>query len=138
MEDMINHQLIKTLRQQKAWSQEQLSSIAGVSYRTVQRVERDGRASLETQKAIAAAFEIELEQLRVKEPADTPVSGNVKGATWGYAGILLGFVCAVLAVFLDMSAGGISPTVAGTTLGLLGAVSGLCCAAIGAYSRRNR
>ncbi|MBB6522870.1 helix-turn-helix transcriptional regulator [Pseudoteredinibacter isoporae] len=139
MEYMINHQLVKTLRQQKAWSQEQLADIAGISYRTVQRVERDGRASLETQKALASAFDIELEQLRIAESEEGTapiVAGRAKGLAWGFAGIAVGGLCAFIAVFLDMRAGGISPFQAGTSLGLLGAICGLSCAALGAYSRR--
>ncbi len=136
MEDMINHQRVKELRQQKAWSQEQLASIAGISYRTVQRVERDGKASLETQKSIAAAFDIGPEQLTIDDAPKADVEAKRKGIVWGYAGVILGFLCAAIAITIDMQAGGTSPAVAGVSLGLLGAITGLSCAAMGYFSRR--
>jgi len=49
---------IRRLRELHAWSQERLAEIAGLSVRTVQRVERGGGASLETRMALAAAFEV--------------------------------------------------------------------------------
>ena len=55
--------VIKRLRENKNWSQEQLAQIAGISLRTVQRVEAGNRASLETLKSLAAVFEVELTTL---------------------------------------------------------------------------
>lgn len=63
MEIKINVDLLKKLRREKAWSQEQLAEISGVSLRTIQRIEKSGRASLESKKAIAAAFEIRAVEL---------------------------------------------------------------------------
>ncbi|NEX19895.1 helix-turn-helix transcriptional regulator [Thiorhodococcus mannitoliphagus] len=54
----LNAELIKSLRGKKAWSQDQLADIAGVSLRTIQRIEKTGIASLESKKAIASAFEM--------------------------------------------------------------------------------
>ena len=47
---------IRPLRLEKGWSQEQLATIAGLSTRTVQRIENGEQASLETLTAIAAAL----------------------------------------------------------------------------------
>jgi transcriptional regulator with XRE-family HTH domain len=47
------------LREERAWSQEHLASVAGLSARTVQRLEAEGNASLESKMAIAAAFGVE-------------------------------------------------------------------------------
>ena len=47
---------LRQLREQRAWSQEQLAEIAGLSTRTVQRVERGERALHETRMALAAAL----------------------------------------------------------------------------------
>ncbi len=49
--------LIK-LRQEKFWTQEDLAAASGVSVRTVQRMETNNRASIESWKAIAAAFNV--------------------------------------------------------------------------------
>ncbi|OAN49108.1 hypothetical protein A6A04_03025 [Paramagnetospirillum marisnigri] len=55
---------IRSLRLDRAWSQEQLAEIAGLSARTVQRIEQGQTASLETLKALAAALELSVGDLR--------------------------------------------------------------------------
>ena len=55
----IDGNLVKRLREERAWSQEHLASVAGLSARTVQRLETDGNASAESRMAIAAAFGME-------------------------------------------------------------------------------
>ena len=47
---------VRRLREAQAWSQEQLAAVAGVSVRTVQRVEAESHASMETCMALAIAF----------------------------------------------------------------------------------
>lgn len=64
----INAQLVVTLRKRKAWSQDELATAAGLNLRTIQRVESDGVASLQSRKALAAAFDVEVAELDVKEP----------------------------------------------------------------------
>ena len=59
----LNPQLIKQLRTERGWTQQQLAEICAISLRTVQRVELQGLGSLETCKALAAAFAITREQL---------------------------------------------------------------------------
>lgn len=49
---------IRALRLERAWSQEQLAEIAGLSVRTIQRLEQGQPASLETTKALAASFDV--------------------------------------------------------------------------------
>lgn len=69
MDIRMNAALIKKLRDERAWSQEHLASVAGVSLRTIQRVESEGRASVETRMALAAAFNIDVAQLATEEIA---------------------------------------------------------------------
>lgn len=57
MEQMINKDLVKKLRSERSWSQDQLATISGLSIRTIQRVESEGSGSLESKRALAAAFE---------------------------------------------------------------------------------
>lgn len=52
----LDARLIRNLREDRGWSQEHLATVAGLSSRTVQRLEADGRASLGSRSAIAAAF----------------------------------------------------------------------------------
>lgn len=65
---------IKTLRDAKAWSQAHLAEAAGLSLRTVQRVEAEGTASAETRLAIAAALGVSVEDLSAPAAvvAETP------------------------------------------------------------------
>lgn len=51
--------LVKLYRELRKWSQEQLAEIAGLSSRTVQRVEEGLPASTDTRRALARAFDIE-------------------------------------------------------------------------------
>lgn len=67
METNVNCALIKELRLKKSWSQEKLADIAGVSLRTIQRIETHGVASLQSRSAIANAFELEPAELSAKE-----------------------------------------------------------------------
>ena len=52
--------IVRKLRLQRGWSQDQLAELADVSVRTIQRVERGQKPSLETSKALAAVFEVDL------------------------------------------------------------------------------
>lgn len=50
---------IKTFRETRQWSQEQLAAISGLNVRTTQRVEQGQAASLDTRRALARAFDFE-------------------------------------------------------------------------------
>ena len=63
----INAQLLVTLRNRKSWSQEELATAAGLNLRTVQRIESDGVASLQSRKALASAFDLEVTELDLQE-----------------------------------------------------------------------
>ncbi len=56
--------IVRTLREDRGWSQEQLAQTSGVSVRTIQRIETGGRASLETLKCFAAGFETTIPELK--------------------------------------------------------------------------
>ena len=51
--------LVRKLREDKGWSQEHLAAVSGLSTRTVQRLEAEGNASLESRSALAAAFGVD-------------------------------------------------------------------------------
>jgi len=76
----VNTKLIKALREERAWSQEHLATVAGLSARTVQRLEADGNASLESKMAIAAAFGVEPARL-TPEMQPPPAAGSPANAT---------------------------------------------------------
>ncbi|HEV2865393.1 MAG TPA: helix-turn-helix transcriptional regulator [Allosphingosinicella sp.] len=54
---------IRALREAKCWTQAHLAGAAGLSLRTVQRLENDHSASRETLLAIAAVLEIDVQEL---------------------------------------------------------------------------
>jgi transcriptional regulator with XRE-family HTH domain len=55
---LLSPEKIKYLRKDNGWSQELLAKASGLSLRTIQRAEKDGNCSVETQLALAAAFDI--------------------------------------------------------------------------------
>jgi len=52
--------IIRKLRLQRGWSQDQLAELTGLSVRTVQRLERGNTPSLESARALAAVFEVDI------------------------------------------------------------------------------
>lgn len=67
---------LKQLRVQKNWSQEDLAELSGLSVRTIQRIESGHKAGLDSLKSIAAAFNIDIAQLReeLKRPEEESVT----------------------------------------------------------------
>ena len=59
----VSSDVVRRLRNERGWSQEQLSVAAGLSLRTIQRVEGEGVASRETRVCLAATFDIDLSVL---------------------------------------------------------------------------
>ena len=70
--------IIRKLRQERGWSQEDLAEMSGLSVRTIQRIENGGRASLETLKCLAAVFETSIPELRRESEMsdERPESGS--------------------------------------------------------------
>ena len=64
--------VIRQSRLDRGWSQEQLSIAAGLSLRTVQRVEAEGIASLSTAASLAATFGVLLPQLQEASAPSQP------------------------------------------------------------------
>ncbi|WP_032800561.1 helix-turn-helix domain-containing protein, partial [Streptococcus sobrinus] len=55
---MENKTLVANLRKQKGWTQERLAEKAGLSVRTIQRIERGDDSSLETLGLVANALDV--------------------------------------------------------------------------------
>ena len=68
----INSDRIIELRRKCEWSQDELATASGLNLRTVQRVENAGTASMQTVKALAAALETDLDDL--KSAVEAPVT----------------------------------------------------------------
>ena len=63
----INVNAVLQLRKNKAWSQDELAIASGLNLRTVQRIESEALASLQSKKALAAAFDIDIHDLDYEE-----------------------------------------------------------------------
>ena len=59
----INAELIIKLRKERSWSQDELAIASGLNLRTIQRIESDASASLQSKKALAAALDIDTREL---------------------------------------------------------------------------
>src|SRR5689334_6095270 len=109
MDMQINSNWIKAERERRAWSQEHLATAAGLSLRTVQRVETAGSASPETVRALAAVFGVDLAALRM--PAAQPA--QTAAFRWRYAAIAASAVVALgLLVTREVRAGDVQLDVA--------------------------
>lgn len=63
MDDMIGVN-IRFHREQRAWTQEHLAAVSGIDVRTIQRAERGTKLSADSLQAVAAAFDLSVDQLR--------------------------------------------------------------------------
>jgi transcriptional regulator with XRE-family HTH domain len=67
MDVKIDSGFMKTERQSRGWSQEQLAAAAGLGVRTIQRMESGSVASSESAKCVAAVFEVPFSRLLIEE-----------------------------------------------------------------------
>lgn len=128
---------VKKLRESKSWTQEHLATAAGVSLRTIQRMEAHGSSSAESRLAVAAVLGVPVENIHLaldvgKSPVPAELRNIASGTRWGYAGVLVG----ALASAAGILSGSSSPEEASTALGILGAVAGVLAGAIGVLSQR--
>ena len=72
----IEQMIIRKLRLDKGYSQEQLAEMAGISTRTLQRIERGANASPETLKCLAAVLEVDFTDLREEQTMSTDTRLN--------------------------------------------------------------
>jgi len=91
MEMQINSSLIKKLRAKRLLSQEELATACGVSLRTIQRLEGDGKASAETLKSVASVFEVSHDYLLDSELLHSEYYNVQLGTV-----IILGTVCMLI------------------------------------------
>ena len=63
----IKADLVLKARAQKSWSQEELATASGLNLRTIQRIESEGAASLQSRKALASALDIDIHDLEYQE-----------------------------------------------------------------------
>lgn len=77
---------LRQLRTRRQWTQEQLAEACSLNLRTIQRMEKTGKASMESARALAAVLEIDAAELIVAEgsrpdtPHDAVRRGFIRGA----------------------------------------------------------
>lgn len=71
--------ILRKLRLQHGWSQEQLAELTDLSVRTIQRIERGGVPSLESAKALAAVFEVDITTFQ-NNTGDTDMNNEITSA----------------------------------------------------------
>ncbi|NQY20078.1 MAG: helix-turn-helix domain-containing protein [Campylobacteraceae bacterium] len=68
--------LIKKLRLENSWSQEKLAELSSLSLRTIQRIEKDDKASAESLRLISKAFNVNIEELMKEDLEDDIYESN--------------------------------------------------------------
>ena len=63
----VNVDLVLQMRRAKAWSQDELATACGLNLRTIQRIEKEATASLQSMKALASAFDVSIRDLEYEE-----------------------------------------------------------------------
>ena len=63
----INADLVIKLRKDNSWTQEELAIASGLNIRTIQRIEKEASASLQSKKALASALDISVRDLDYEE-----------------------------------------------------------------------
>jgi transcriptional regulator with XRE-family HTH domain len=63
----IRADVVLKARAQKYWSQEELAVASGLNLRTIQRIEREASASLQSKKALASALDLDIHDLDCQE-----------------------------------------------------------------------
>lgn len=63
----IKTELLLRARRQRSWSQDELAIASGLNLRTIQRIESEGSASLQSRKALAAALDFDVLDLEREE-----------------------------------------------------------------------
>ncbi len=66
--------IVRKLRLQRGWSQEQLAQMSGLNIRTIQRIERGQGGGLESWKSLAAVFEVPVADLQGEPSAGQPTA----------------------------------------------------------------
>jgi transcriptional regulator with XRE-family HTH domain len=139
MEMKVDIDRIRQLRRERAMSQEELAGATGLSLRTIQRIETEGIASLESKKALACVFQVELETLDdTREERARFLRGLNGGTILGLTGAFVGGASAYVAISSSFAAGEMSGTDVGIAYGVVGAGVGLSCALVGVLHQKFR
>ena len=74
----VNQDLIKQLRLDNGWTQQQLAEVSDLSLRTVQRIEKLGVASLESVNALCSVLGVDRDKLMAKLDSESLTYAKLK------------------------------------------------------------
>ncbi len=111
MDMKVKSSLIRKLRSERLWSQEQLAEISGLGLRTIQRLEARGSGSQESVKALASVFEVEADSLFWRDG----FFQTYQHKQWGY--VTLGAI--PLVMMLVLALGQVLGELAAPAIGIL-------------------
>jgi transcriptional regulator with XRE-family HTH domain len=94
--------IVKKLRIERNWSQEQLAEFCGLSVRTIQRVESGNKASIETLKSLASVFEVEISKLTEEITVIDKNSVSWKEMPWWFKTSLIGIRTKRVAITFEL------------------------------------
>lgn len=90
--------IVQKMRLQRGWSQQQLADLSGLNVRTIQRIENGQSASLESFKALGAAFNVDFSELQeeavrdiIRNPEQTDIAlafSHVREVRHFYHGVI--------------------------------------------------
>ena len=92
----ISSSIVRRLRTERGWSQDQLAIASGLSLRTIQRVEAEGIASMDTAVSLAATYEIRLIELQEDQHAPTGQKPSL-----GHSALFLGTAVVTVATLSE-------------------------------------
>lgn len=91
--------IVQEMRLKKGWSQQQLADLSGLNVRTIQRIEQGQSASLESFKALGAAFDVDFSHLQeevvrdiARNPEQTEIAlafSHVREVKRFYSGLIV-------------------------------------------------
>lgn len=125
MEQMIDSYLIKELRNGRSWTQDQLAAVAGLSLRTIQRIEKEGVCSLESRQALASVFEIDTCTLQLDSEGEVRDKHMRRVRLYSFLANTLGILCSFLGISYSLINGGLSGEEAGLYYAGVGLFGGL-------------
>lgn len=135
----IDGNAVRAIREERSWSQEHLANAAGLSARTIQRIEADGVGSSETRLALAGAFGVSVSSLAPSSDIDlAALAGFYRGRIFGWVGWCTGAAGALAGITSGVLAGSVSMGQAGAALGVAGAGLGIFAALMGHLQYRVR
>lgn len=109
MKNKIDSDKIRLWRKERYWSQEQVAEEAGLSLRTIQRLENGGSASYDSAASLANAFEVDVNDFLIEDghfekSGENQKSKGLMGLRMSFGIHAVGFVIGMMTfLFIDLA-----------------------------------